>query len=197
MLTLTFTLANTRDPPRYLNLTFTACTSVATAGAYGVGAESLDGDGTRGYRAGGTNLPWCATSLNEDGTVHEWRYCRSDIVGFVPENNVAGSRRWRRTNAEASVTPSSSAHASSGEGGSVTCTSNGGSFSCVPTSSPTHAPTPANTDTIGATHVFPDNQRPRHCSTDNVRSNDRRTSHVRACHNRSHIRRTDYVRTNK
>jgi hypothetical protein len=110
-------------PFKYRNVTYDNCTIDGTSGAYGTGPETDDGG--RAFRASGASLPWCATSLAPDGEADEWKYCRSDIVGYVPGN-------------EGVVTPVRRRRDSTG---GVTCTQTGGSFVCSPTTAPTSAPT--------------------------------------------------------
>ena len=111
-------------PFKYRNVTYNSCTLDGTSGAYGTSSET--DDGWRAFRASGTSLPWCATSVGEDGEAEDWMYCRSDIVGYVPGNEGVRVRRRRQS-----------------EGDSVTCTQTGGSFTCSPTLSPTASPTAA------------------------------------------------------
>lgn len=120
-------------PFKYRNVTYSNCTTAGTAAAYGIGPATDDGG--RGFRASGANLPWCATSLTSTGEADDWTYCRADVVGFMPGNE--GSRRSRR------------------QSESVMCTSNGGSFTCVPTAPPTATPTVLPTPHPTATTLTP------------------------------------------
>ena len=106
-------------PFKYRNVTYDNCTLDGTAGAYGIGPETDNGG--RAFRASGASLPWCATSVTVDGEADEWKYCRSDIVGYVPGNEGVSVRQRRQVGGE-----------------SVSCTQTaGGSFTCAPSSSPT------------------------------------------------------------
>jgi hypothetical protein len=155
-------------PFKYNNITYDNCTIDGTSGSYGVGVETEDGG--RAYRSSGANLPWCATSLNVDGEADEWKYCRSDIVGYVPGNE--GTRRYVRRDVKR-------------RDGTPLCTSNGGSFSCsptpaptpTPTFAPTRAPTPAPTRTPTFSPTFAPTAAPTtpldvyvtaDCSTQNI-----------------------------
>lgn len=125
-------------PFSYRNVSYSQCTVEGTSAAYGIG--HMTDDGGRAFRASGANLPWCATTLTATGEVENWRYCRNDIVSYVPEN--AGVRvRERRQG--------------------VSCSQVGGSFTCTPTSVPSSTPTARPTATFAPVTPAPTTLAPR------------------------------------